>query len=321
MLHLLYRNAALHRHIGRRTDSGSSITGGRLDEQLLDLLAGDDLLVEFDVERTTAGKGDLAGLADDVTEVVVHHLQRKLLEQRLHAGRVMNIRVVGDIAFALGSQPLDQLGREVIALALLLVATEADDVGVFGIDGQLAVLEGRQAREIVLGRVTVRRHAHDLELAIEHLEAEVFGDRAIQSAQGVRVVEFLDLVDLAVLTPAEEGGGVLAFAIDAENRGFLGEAGAVIGAGGMSQVMLDRLDLDLLQVEAQLLETPFDALLVAVIAAVAHENGIQRAIRCVPVTLGIVPARLFEDADGCERDRHHIDVGRFDAGLLQAELG
>ena len=67
VLHLLYRNAALHRHIGRRTDSGSSITGGRLYEQLLDLLAGDDLLVEFDVERATAGKGDFAGLADDVT--------------------------------------------------------------------------------------------------------------------------------------------------------------------------------------------------------------------------------------------------------------
>jgi hypothetical protein len=118
------------------------------------------------------------------------------------------------------AQPFDQLGREVVALALFLVAAETDDVGVVGVDDQFAVLEFRQAREVVLVRVAVGRHAHDLVFAVEHLEAEVFGDRAVEAAERIRVVELLDLVDLAVLAVAEEGGGVLALAVDAEDRGL-----------------------------------------------------------------------------------------------------
>lgn len=61
--------------------------------------------------------------------------------------------------FALGPQPLDQLGREVVALAFLLVAAEADDVGIVGVDHQFAVLELGETGEIVLAGVTVERHA------------------------------------------------------------------------------------------------------------------------------------------------------------------
>ena len=57
-----------------------------------------------------------------------------------------------------------------------------------------------------------------LHRAVEHLEAKVLGDSAIQAAERIRVVELLDLVDLAVLPPTEEGGGVLALAIDAAVR-------------------------------------------------------------------------------------------------------
>src|SRR5690554_699024 len=232
VFHLLHRHAILHRDVGGGTDSGTGIAGSGLDEQLLDLGAGNDLLVEFDVQRAAAGKGDLAGFTDDIAQVVVHHFQRQLLEQGLHAGGIMDVGVVGDVAFALGPQPLDQLGREVVALALFLVTAEADDVGVVGIDDQLAVLELGQTGEIVLGGVTIRRHAHDLELAIQHLEAQVLGQRAVEAAQGIRVIELLDLVDLAILTVAEEGGGILTLAVDAQNRGLLLEAGTVIGAGG-----------------------------------------------------------------------------------------
>lgn len=112
---------------------------------------------------------------------------------------------------------------EVEAFALLFVTTQADDVGVFGVDHQFAVFKGGQAGEIVFGRVAVRCHAHDFEFAVEHLEAEEFGDRAIQATEGIRIEEFLDLVDLAVFAIAEEGSGVLTLAVDPEDRGFLPE--------------------------------------------------------------------------------------------------
>src|SRR5690606_29809877 len=56
VFHLLHRHAILHRDVGGGTDSGTGIAGSGLDEQLLDLGAGNDLLVEFDVQRAAAGK-------------------------------------------------------------------------------------------------------------------------------------------------------------------------------------------------------------------------------------------------------------------------
>ena len=185
-------------NVGSRTDGGTGVTGSRLDEQLLDVRTGNDLLVELDVQRAAAGEGQLAGFTQGVAQVVVDHLQGDLFEQRLHAGRIMDVRLVGDVAFALGAKPFDQLRREVEALALLFIATQADDVGVLGIDHKFAVLEAGQAGEIVLAGVAVRRHAHDLEFTVEHLEAEEFSDRAIQATQRVRIEELLDLVNLAV---------------------------------------------------------------------------------------------------------------------------
>ena len=72
---------------------------------------------------------------------------------------------------------------EVETLALLFVAAQADDVGVVGVDHQLAVLKGGQAREVVFAGIAVRRHAHDLELTVEHLETEELGDCAVQAAE------------------------------------------------------------------------------------------------------------------------------------------
>ena len=145
----------------------------------------------------------------------------------------MDVGVVGDVAVAHRAEPVDQLGREVVAPAfsifVLLVAAEADHVGVVGVDDQFAILEFRQPRKVVFARVAVGRHAHHLVLAVEHLEAEVFGDCAVEAAERIRVVELLDLVDLAVLAVTEEGGRVLALAVDTEDRRLLGEAGAVVG--------------------------------------------------------------------------------------------
>ena len=86
-------------------------------------------------------------------------------------------------------------------------------------------------------------------------------------------------------------------------------------------MVFDRLDLHLLQVEAELHQAPLDALLVAFVAAVAEEDGIERAIRRVGVALGVLPAGLLEDADGGEGNGDHVDIRGLDASLLQAELG
>ena len=228
MLHLLDRNAACDRYVRGSTDGRARIARCRLHKQFLDVRAGDDLLIQLDVQRAAAGKGQPAGLLEDVAEVILDHLQREILEQLLHARRVVDVRVVGDVAVAHRAEPVDQFRREVEAPAfsifLLLVATEADHVGVVGVDDQLAVLEFRQPREVVFGRVAVGCHAHHLVFAVEHLEAEVFGECAVEAAERIRIVELLDLADLAVLADAEEGGCILALAIDAEDRCFLGKA-------------------------------------------------------------------------------------------------
>ncbi|MCY1407306.1 hypothetical protein D9M71_226030 [compost metagenome] len=232
----------------------------------------------------------------------------------------MDVRLVGDVAFALGPQPLDQLWREIETLALLFMAAQADDVGVIGVDHQFAVFETGQAREVVFAGIPIGRHAHDLELAIEHLETEELGDGTVQATQGVRVEEFLDLVNLAIFAVAKEGRGVLALAVDTEDRGFFLEAGAVIGTGCVRKVVLDRLDLDFFRVKTQLLQAEHNVFAVALVAAVAHQDRVECAVRGIPVTLGVVPARLAEQADRREWNRHHVDVRRLDAGLLQAEL-
>lgn len=85
-------------------------------------------------------------------------------------------------------------------------------------------------------------------------------------------------------------------------------------------MVFDRLDLDLLRIEAQLLEAPDDLVAIALVATVAHQDRVECTVRCVPVTLGILPAGLAEQADRRERNRYHVNVGRLDAGLLQAEF-
>lgn len=84
--------------------------------------------------------------------------------------------------------------------------------------------------------------------------------------------------------------------------------------------MLDRLDLDFLRIETQLLEAPDNLVAIALVATVTHQDRIERAVRGVPVTLGVMPASLAEQADRRERNRYHINVGWLDAGLLEAEL-
>jgi hypothetical protein len=88
----------------------------------------------------------------------------------------------------------------------------------------------------------------------------------------------------------------------------------------MCEVMLDRHDLRLLQVEAKLQEAPLDTLTVAMEAPVAGQDRVQSAVGSIPVAFRIVPARRFRKADRGKGDGHRVYVLRPDAGKLQAEL-
>ena len=81
-----------------------------MHKQFPHLRPGDNSLVEFDVERPTAGKSQPAGLPDDIAQVVIHQVQAYVLEQLLHCSGVVDVGLVGGIILPRGSQPVDQPG-------------------------------------------------------------------------------------------------------------------------------------------------------------------------------------------------------------------
>lgn len=85
-------------------------------------------------------------------------------------------------------------------------------------------------------------------------------------------------------------------------------------------MVLDRLDFDLFRIKTQLLQAPDDFVAIALVAAVAHQNRVEGAVRCIPIAFGVVPARFAEQADGCERNGDDINIRRLDACLFEAEL-
>ena len=88
----------------------------------------------------------------------------------------------------------------------------------------------------------------------------------------------------------------------------------------MGQVVLNRFNLDFLRVKTQLLKAEHNLVAIALVTTVAHQDRVKGAVRGVPVTLGIVPACLAEQADRGERNRHHVNVRRFDTRLLKAKF-
>ena len=304
---------------GGGADGGAGVRSGGLHEQLPHVAPGQDALVELDVEGHPAGKGQLAGLGEQIAQVVVDEPQGHLFEQRLHRSGVIHIGIVDLVALPRRPQPLHQLGAEVVTLALgVLPAAQPHHVHIAGVDPEIAPVEVDQPAQIEAPGIAVGGHSHHLELAVEHLEAEIFGDGAIEPAQGVGIVELLDLVDAAVLAPAEEGGGVLALAVDAEDGGLLRKAAQMVGAGSVGQMVLHHLQPGVAdaQIGHQLLHPPA----VAVITAVAMEDGGERPVGGVPVAGRIMPP----GGAGPERDagvRKSDDIHLFgtDAGPFQAE--
>ena len=98
-------------------------------------------------------------------------------------------------------------------------------------------------------RLAVRRHAHDLVLAVVHLEAEEGGEGRVEQAERVREARLLEQLDAVLSAPSPQvalptpsvAGGPLADAVDGQDRRLL-ERRAEEGAGGVRQVVLDEQD-------------------------------------------------------------------------------
>ena len=75
--------AALCCDIRGRTQGRARITGCRLDEQFLDILPGDDALVEPHVERASPRKRQLAGFCEHLPQIGVEQPQAPVLKQLL----------------------------------------------------------------------------------------------------------------------------------------------------------------------------------------------------------------------------------------------
>jgi hypothetical protein len=88
----------------------------------------------------------------------------------------------------------------------------------------------------------------------------------------------------------------------------------------MREMVFDRHDLGLPEIETELQQAPLDALAVTVKTPVAGQDGVERTLGCIPVAFCIVPACRFGEADRGKGNGHRIDLGGLDAGKLQAEL-
>ena len=274
-----------------RTDRGARVVRRRLHEQLAHPGHGNDALVQLHVQGDATREHDAAGLPQHVADVMLNEFERGVLEQLLHRGGIVHVRIIDLVADAARTKPLDQLRAEVEVAAVFLVAAHADDIDQARVDAETARTVSEQARQVVTGRVAIRRHAHDLELAVEHLEAEVFSHRGIETAERVRIVKRLALGDAAVLADTEERRRVFTLAIDADDRGLFLEAAQVIGARCMREMVLDHLDAHAVRADAQVVAELAQSREIAPVTAVAVEERRQRAIRRIPVAPREMPAR------------------------------
>jgi len=85
------------------------------------------------------------------------------------------------IALAFRPQPVNQLRAEVVTATVFPVAAHADDIDQVRIHLEALTVELDQARKVIFFRVAIRRHAHYLELAIQHVKAKVLGERTVHA--------------------------------------------------------------------------------------------------------------------------------------------
>ena len=85
--------------------------------------------------------------------------------------------------------------------------------------------------------------------------------------------------------------------------------------------MLDWLELSLGHVEAEVFKHREGVLLIAIEAAVAVKNRRKGTVGRIPITFGVCPTTWIEERHGREWIGDDVDVGRFEARLLEAILG
>ena len=168
----------------------------------------------------------------------------------------MHIRILNQVTSPTWAQLCDQVLAKGMATGAVLETTQPHRAHQVGIDSELAALEPRKIGEVILIRVAISRHAHDLGVTVKQVEAEIVRDGSVQKRERIGVVEFLDLVDAAVFTIAQEHRRILAAHIDGEDRSLIAIATHVIRIAGMRKLMLHGHELDLVPGNHQLVEQP-----------------------------------------------------------------
>ena len=307
----------------RGAERCASIPGRRLDEQPLHVRTRQDALVELHVEGAAASEGELPATAKHVAEVAVDQREARFLVGALQRGGMVDIRFVDGVAPSPRPVAGDEARTEVVPATVLLVAAQAHRIHQPGIHAHPTGGAARpeQRREIEASGIAVGRHAHRLVFAVEHLEAQVFGDGAIDAGKRVRLVELEDARDAPTFADAEERRRVLALAVHAENRHFALKAGQVVGARRMGEMVLHRHEARPRPVDAELAPQVEDPPAVAAEAPIAVEDGVEGPLRRIPVAAGVVPARRAEEGNRRIGAGDGIDIPGGHAGSVEAVAG
>src|SRR5690606_14579124 len=128
-------------------------------------------------------------------------------------------------------------------------------------------------------------------------------------------------VNFSLLSITEEHAGILTLHVNGHDGRALPEIAHVIGMTGMSKLVLDRHEVNPLPGDAQLLQQDTQFREITTVATVAIEDGIQPAVRRVPVPVGVVPAGGTEDRHWRIGYGDGINITRLDPCRTNAVAG
>ena len=238
--------SVLNRRVGRGSNRDPGVAGSWRDVELVDPRVLGEEPVQRYVERTAPRKAEASTLLEVRPEVVVDQRERGLLERPLRRSCDMDVRLVGRVSLARRAEALHELPTE--ALRPEALAVRRPDV--VEVEPHVAVAHPNNVGEIDAVGVPVGRHPHELVLAIGDLETQVLRHRRVEEPQRVRLLDLVELSDPVSLSDREHRTRHLAHAVDRHDCRAL-EAGEVIGAGRVRQMVLDALDPDTIGVDLQ----------------------------------------------------------------------
>ena len=100
-------------------------------------------------------------------------LQGHLFKHFLHAGSVMDVRLISAVISSSRAKPVDKLLGKIKALSLLFVTSKTDGVHHPGINPEIHAVKFNQWTKIEFVRITIGCHAHDFVLTIEHFKEDI----------------------------------------------------------------------------------------------------------------------------------------------------